>query len=555
MDRHGHKAVKHNVVLIGFMGTGKTTVGVQLARRLKYRFVDTDHEVEQRAGCSVAEIFRAQGETVFRRLERAAIHEAAQRSGCVIATGGGAVQDPQNVESLRRTGVMICLVATPQTVEARLKGSRARPLLHGSGRPGLGRADRLDQIRRLQAARASSYAAADVAIDTSFLTTQEVVKAVERAVSARQVRVELASDRNRGYTIGLAWHGLQDLGGRLATLGLGSRVAVVTDPTVRRRHGAVVLRSLRAAGFTPHLLLVPAGEQAKTLRCAQRLYDQLAARRWERQEAVLALGGGTVGDLAGFVAATYLRGVPLVQVPTTLVAQVDAGIGGKTGVNHPRAKNLIGAFYQPRLVWCDPSVLTTLPRRDFVAGLAEVVKYGVIADEGLFAFVEATIDRIMHVDRDAMLHVVARSCEIKAGIVGRDEQERGERRVLNYGHTLGHAIEAATGYRRFRHGEAVAVGMDFAARLALVLGLCGPDLVERQRRLLERLGLPIRPSLDQRRGRPARYPATAVMAAMALDKKVVRERLHFVLPEKIGRVTIREVEWSVVRRVLDGVET
>lgn len=540
LDGDGQEAVKRNVVLIGFMGTGKTAVGARLARRLGYQFVDTDHEVEQRAGRSVAEIFRSQGEPAFRRLERTVIQEAAQRSGCVIATGGGAVQDPGNVEALRRTGLIVSLAATPRTVEARLKGSRDRPLLQGPGR--------LDRIRRLQAARAPSYAAADVVIDTSFLTAQEVVEAIVRACSARQVRVELALDLGRGYTIGLAWHGLQDLGARMATLGVGSRVAVVTDLTVRRRYGGVVLRSLRAAGFTPHLFLVPAGEQAKTLRCAQRLYDQLVARRWERQDAVLAVGGGTVGDLAGFVSATYLRGVPLVQVPTTLVAQVDASIGGKTGVNHSRAKNLIGAFYQPRLVWCDPSVLTTLPRRDFVAGLAEVVKYGVIADEGLFAFVETTLDRIMRVDRDAMLHVVGRSCEIKAGIAGRDEREQGERRVLNYGHTLGHAIEAATGYRRFRHGEAVAVGMDFAARLAMVLGLCGPDLVERQRRLLERIGLPIRLFSDQLRDRRALH---AVTAAMALDKKVVRERLHFVLPEKIGRVTIREVEWSVVRHALE----
>jgi 3-dehydroquinate synthase len=314
-------------------------------------------------------------------------------------------------------------------------------------------------------------------------------------------------------------------------------VGIVTNPRVGALYGKRVLLSVRAAGFRPFLITVPDGERYKTLRTLGRIYDELVRRRFERGDTLLALGGGVIGDLAGFAAATYLRGVAYVHVPTTVVAQVDSSIGGKTGVDHPAGKNLIGAFHQPILVYTDVSTLATLPRRELIAGLAEVVKYGIVADDAFFAYVEAHAESILGRVPDVLAEVVRRSVELKAGVVERDEKEAGLRRVLNYGHTIGHVVETCTGYGAWRHGEAVAVGMDFAARLAQRMGFCRAELVGRQRALLERLGLPWAP--------PAIAPAT-MTRTMALDKKVARGRVHFVLPEDLGRVRIEPVEAGAV---------
>jgi 3-dehydroquinate synthase len=311
----------------------------------------------------------------------------------------------------------------------------------------------------------------------------------------------------------------------------------VTNPRVGALYAKCVLSSVQAAGLRPFLINVPDGERYKTLRTLGRIYDELVRRRFERGDTLLALGGGVIGDLTGFAAATYLRGVAYVHVPTTVVAQVDSSIGGKTGVDHPAGKNLIGAFHQPVLVYTDVSTLATLPRRELIAGLAEVVKYGVIVEAAFFSYVEAHAEGILGRVPDVLAEVVRRSVELKAGVVERDEKEAGLRRVLNYGHTIGHVVETCTGYGAWRHGEAVAVGMDFAARLAQRMGLCSAELVRRQRALLERLGLPWTP--------PAIAPAK-VTRTMALDKKVARGCVHFVLPEDLGRVRIEPVEADAV---------
>jgi 3-dehydroquinate synthase len=262
------------------------------------------------------------------------------------------------------------------------------------------------------------------------------------------------------------------------------------------------------------------------------VYDELVRRRFERGDMLVALGGGVIGDLAGFVAATYLRGVRYVHVPTTVVAQVDSSIGGKTGVDHPKGKNLIGAFHHPVMVYADVATLRTLPRRELVAGLAEVVKYGVIADHSFFSYLEEQAGSILGGVPDVLVEVVRRSAAVKADVVRQDERETGLRRILNYGHTAGHVVETLTGYSAIRHGEAVAIGMDFAARLAARLDVCGDSLVRRQHTLLERFGLPTR--------LPAITPSRAIQT-MRLDKKVREGRVHFVLPREIGRVTVEPV--------------
>jgi 3-dehydroquinate synthase len=302
--------------------------------------------------------------------------------------------------------------------------------------------------------------------------------------------------------------------------------------------------ALATVGFQPASVVLPAGEPQKSLAVASQLYDQLAEFQADRKTLVIAVGGGVIGDLAGFVAATYARGLPLLMVPTTLLAMVDSSVGGKTGVNHPRAKNLIGAFHQPVGVWIDTAFLTTVPEREYRSGLAEVVKYGVILDADLFAFLETNADAVLSREAGAIRHVVARCCRLKADIVEKDEREEtGLRAVLNYGHTFAHAYETAAGYGSWLHGEAVAAGMVSASRLAERRGLISADLTDRQRRLLARFGLPTA---------PAPWPVATVLAAMRQDKKSVAGRMRFILPRRLGEVALfDDVREADVREVLE----
>jgi len=342
----------------------------------------------------------------------------------------------------------------------------------------------------------------------------------------RTVRVELG---NRSYPIRIGKGLLSHLGRECGDLKLGRRCAVISDRNVAPRYGKAALSSLRDAGFEPVLLTVPGGETAKSLKIVQSCYDRMAAHRLERRSFVVALGGGVVGDLAGFVAATYLRGIPFVQVPTTLMAPVDSSVGGKVGVNLKSGKNLVGAFHQPRLVLCDLVTLTTLPMREFRAGLAEVIKYGIIYDARFFRVIESGMGRLLKRDTNLLARVVARCCEIKAEVVGQDETESGLRAILNFGHTIGHALEAISHYGKYLHGEAISIGQVAAARLSAdVLGL-DPEAVERIRRLLEAAGLPTELKLNSPSQRRA-------LAAMQLDKKVSSGEVRFVLARKIGQV-------------------
>ncbi|MCF7668574.1 MAG: 3-dehydroquinate synthase [Verrucomicrobia bacterium] len=347
----------------------------------------------------------------------------------------------------------------------------------------------------------------------------------------QQVEVLLG---DRGYSINIGSGILGGAGEECRRLGLGKRCAVISDEHVAPLYADTVMDSLAGAGFEPFSIIVPAGEGTKNLRQAADCYNRLAGRRLERSSFILALGGGVVGDLAGFIAATYLRGVHFVQVPTSLLAQVDSSVGGKVGVNLPAGKNLVGAFYQPKLVVCDLDAFNTLPKREFVAGLAEVIKYGVISDPRFFDWLEANIDGILGLDPRLMGYMVAVCCRIKADVVGKDEKEGGLRAILNFGHTIGHAIEAITNYGEFLHGEAVAIGQAMAARLSREqCGLSDAD-ADRIVRLLESAGLPTSVKLDSGQRR-------ALFEAMTLDKKVSGGRVGFVLAPEIGRVVRNQV--------------
>lgn len=350
----------------------------------------------------------------------------------------------------------------------------------------------------------------------------------------------------RAYPIIVGAGALRSVGTRLTALGAGRRTGLVTDRSIMALHGATVTESLRASGLSVTEIFVPQGETAKTLAVAERCWDECLTAGLDRTSTLLALGGGAVGDLAGFVAATYMRGIPLVQLPTTLLAQVDASIGGKVAIDHPRAKNLIGAFHQPRLVVADPSVLSTLPLPDFRSGLAEVVKHGIVLDAAYFGDLEAHVAEILARDLPTLERLIAGSCRLKGRIVQADERESGLRAALNYGHTVGHALEAATRYSRWLHGEAVSLGIVAAAKIAERLGLADAETGERQIRLLRRLGLPV--------GFSGPAPE-AIVRAIGGDKKARDGRVPFVLAPRIGEFRlVFDVPPELVAAVLSEIQ-
>lgn len=340
------------------------------------------------------------------------------------------------------------------------------------------------------------------------------------------------SSLDRSYQILIKRGLIEEVGPRLLELGVGKRAALITNPTVMGLYGNDLMKSLESAGFGVVVIEMPDGEEFKNLGEASKVYDRLVQEKLDRSSPVVALGGGVVGDLAGFVAATYLRGVPYVQVPTTLLAQVDSSVGGKTAVNHPMGKNLIGSFYQPKLVIIDPDVLSTLDERDVRTGLAEVVKHGIIRDKDYFEFLELKAKKILGLAHE-IEEAIERSCEIKASVVSEDEREAGVRAILNFGHTFGHAIEAVAGYSTYRHGEAVSMGMLMAAGFSAELGLCDATLVDRIKGLLDSLGLPT--------GVPKLSPDD-ILDSIFLDKKVMAGRVRFVLLKGLGEVVIEEVD-------------
>jgi 3-dehydroquinate synthase len=333
----------------------------------------------------------------------------------------------------------------------------------------------------------------------------------------------------RSYRILIGPGLLSRAGTLLEEAGCTGKVGVITDRNLAQHHLRPLLRSLRHAGFDAISVILPPGERTKSLRTIALILDRLVREKFERRSTLVALGGGVIGDLTGFAAAIYLRGIPFVQVPTSLVAQVDSSVGGKTGVDHRLGKNLIGAFHQPRCVLIDTATLRTLPTREWIAGLAEVIKYGVIADDTFFDFLERDIDRILHYEEQAVSRIITRSCEIKAHVVAEDEREADRRRILNFGHTVGHALEAISGYRGLVHGEAVGIGMVQEADIARHLGLCGKEVVDRIRRLVRAAGLPY----DM-----PNVPFSRLWDAMLTDKKVQQGTVYCVLPRRIGDVAI-----------------
>jgi shikimate kinase/3-dehydroquinate synthase len=532
-----------NLIITGFSGTGKSLVAMEIALRLNWRFIDTDDEIVKQTGKPIAEIFRQDGEDKFRELEREMIRKACQQRQTVIAIGGGAIVDPQNYELLAKTGLIVCLEAKPETIYERLfREAASSP--HREVRPLLAVDNPLERIRQLKASRQPHYAKANWTVHTDGLSVSEVAEEVIRAsrllrrTDSSQLSAIIDKDiacvvetKTQSYPIFVGYGLLDKLGEKMKKAALFGTATVISDENVFSLYGSKVKGILKDAGFAVNSFVVPPGEATKNMDYAIKIYDFLVKHRAERDDIIIALGGGMVGDLAGLVAATFLRGMPWVQVPTSLVAMVDASIGGKVGVNHPEGKNLIGAFYQPNLVLADPQILTTLPQRELTSGCAEVIKHGMILDEEFVQFLESNVNKLTKLEPEALARAIARSAAIKAQVVSQDEKEReGKRTILNYGHTIAHGLEAATQYKRFLHGEAVAIGMVGAAKLSQRLGLLPSAAVERQQALLQKFDLPTGFSgLD----------LTEITRAMELDKKTKEKTIRWVLLQDIGKVVIR----------------
>jgi 3-dehydroquinate synthase len=554
-----------SVVLVGMMGAGKSTIGRRLSARLHLPFQDADSEIElAHAGMTIPEIFAAHGEPYFRDGEARVIARLLDSGPTVLATGGGAVMREETRNRIDAKAVSIWLQADADIILRRVRRRADRPLLQT--------ADPAATIERLLEEREPVYRHADLTIWSRDVPHEKIVDECIEALHvflcggeakehqghkmtapfkhSDSVIVDVALDE-RAYDIVIGRDVLRSLGARIAALRPGARTAIVTDRNVAKHWLEKTEASLAAAGIATSRIVVEEGEGSKTYAGLEQVSEALIAAKIERNDLVVALGGGVVGDLAGFAAAILRRGVDFVQVPTSLLAQVDSSVGGKTGINSPQGKNLLGAFHQPLLVIADTAVLDTLSPRQFRAGYAEVAKYGVLGDEGFFTWLEANHADIF-AGGPAREHAIATSCRAKAAIVARDERENGERALLNLGHTFGHALEAATGFSdRLFHGEGVAVGMVLAAELSAELGMISQSDAIRIERHLAEVGLPTHLQDIAGFAQEGLADADALMTLMAQDKKVKRGRLTFILLQAVGRAVITsDVEPAVVRDFL-----
>ena len=516
-----------SLVLVGLMGAGKTSIGRRLAARLGLPFRDADTEIELAAGCSIPELFARYGERSFRDGERRVIRRLLAGDPLVLATGGGAFMDPETRTTIRSDSLSVWLRCTLPTLVRRVASRSNRPLLKDG--------DPAEILADLMQKRHPTYAEADLVVDCGDeppdYTTTRVIDALHAWQSPRRLHVALTSTQ---YDVVVGEGLLARAGALLAPVLPQKRAVVVTDTTVAGLHLAQLLASLSETGVETQSIVVPPGEASKSVAGYTDLVGKLLDAGVERRTTVVALGGGVVGDLAGFAAATTLRGLPFIQVPTTLLSQVDSSVGGKTGINTTHGKNLVGAFHQPRMVLADAGVLATLPPRELRAGYAEIAKAGLIGDAAFFAWCEAHGPALIAGDRDLQAEAVLRACAFKAAVVGDDEREErpsGGRALLNLGHTFGHALEAEVGYGGgLLHGEAVAVGLGLAVRLSTRLGHCPPATAERVAAHLEAVGLPSEPGMLNRR-----FSAARLIANMRRDKKMRDGQLYFVLLRDVGQ--------------------
>lgn len=540
-------ALKHtpgNIILIGMMGAGKTTVGKLLAKHLGKTFIDSDEEIQRRTGVTIPHIFDVEGEAGFRMRETGVIQELLMRDGIVLATGGGAVLNPQNRTTMKQNGIVVYLKSNVHDLWQRTRHDHNRPLLQTENPRA--------RLQELHDQRDPLYMeTADLIVNTGKQSVQILLEKLQHQLEDIKPK-NTTMDSMQTLNVGLAERSypIHIGSGLLERIDLllphipRKRTVIVSNTTVAPLYLQRLSDGLMANGVQVQSVILPDGEQYKSGESLNTIYDALLTARSERSTPLIALGGGVIGDITGYAAATYLRGVPFIQIPTTLLSQVDSSVGGKTGINHPLGKNMIGAFYQPRVVLADTTVLDTLPDKELRAGIAEVIKYGLIRDLPFLEWLEANMSKLLARDTEALQYAIARSCQNKAEVVGSDERESGERALLNLGHTFGHAIENGMGYGVWLHGEAVAAGTIMAADLSQRLGWLSAQDVARVRKLFEQSGLPvISPKLGT-----GKY-----LVLMGLDKKVADGKIRFVLLKSLGQAVMTgDVPQALLEQTLEA---
>ena len=523
----------NNVVLVGFMGSGKTTVGRALADRTGRRFIDLDDEIAADAGRSIADIFADEGEAGFREREARGLERALRQDHAIIAAGGGAPLRDENWRTIRNGNYVVALTAEPAELARRLNGANGRPLLQP---------DVPSAIASLLPARMARYLDADLVVNTDGQSPAEISTHIEGHLPSGGLQRILIDVPGSPHEVTVGSHLTSMVGAALHRMKISGTVLVVSDNVVGQRYGGPLIDALAADGITARLHLVPSGEPAKELAVLAGIYEALAASGIDRQGVLVALGGGAVGDVAGFAAATWMRGIRYLQLPTTLLAMVDSSIGGKTAINLPAGKNLAGAVHQPSAIFCDLEYLATLPDEEYRASLAEVIKAAVIADRSLVDWLLVNLPAVLRRDPPAIHEAITRAIAVKAAVVAQDPEEAGARAILNYGHTVGHALERAAGFGRLRHGEAVAWGMEVAAHISVASGACRPEAVAPQHTLLGDAGLLAAPPAIER---------AALLEAMRHDKKSRGGEPRWVLLRDIGRAEYgKVVDPSVVEASL-----
>ena len=534
------------------MGSGKTTVGRALAKKLHKRFIDSDHEIEARTGVSIPVIFEIEGEASFRQREAETIAELTALDDVVLATGGGAILNEKSRQYLHERGTVIYLRAGINSILQRTRNDKNRPLLRT--------VDPRKKLEELETQRHPLYQeVAHLVIETGRPNVQFLVQTILDKLApanstqcVQDVNTDMPSSGSRFR------HDLRvDLGERSYPITIGTdllvdqvllqnqikgqRVAIVTNTVVAPLYLGTLEKTLRSLGKEVVSVILPDGEEHKNWSNLMVIFDVLLEKKCDRKTTLVALGGGVVGDMTGFAASAYMRGIPFVQIPTTLLSQVDSSVGGKTGINHPLGKNMIGAFYQPEAVLADISSLSTLPDNEVSAGLAEVIKHGAIIDPVFFDWIEANISQLRAKDTQALSYAIQRSCEIKADVVRQDEREGGLRAILNFGHTFGHAIESGLGYGKWLHGEAVGCGMVMAADLSYRLGYIDYVARTRIKQLVEAAGLPsIAPDLGEQRW----------LDLMEVDKKNEGGQIKFILLKPLGTAHITTVPKEILLQTL-----
>ena len=544
----------NNIFLVGFSGTGKSEIGPIVSNILSYKFIDLDTEIVKYFNKSIDKIFSEDSEEVFRMKESELLKYYGSSSQFVIATGGGVITSNDNYELMKSRGFIVCLEATPQTIFNRLTSENSKDEI----RPMLKDNLSIDSIMNIKNKRQQYYAKSDWTIHTDNLTPYQSAEEVSKIYNTfvnldaskfiqKDMKANLAgmvTYSNGACPIYSGWDIYADIPKIFSQLDIQGNLFLISDRNVYSLYGEEVEKFIASTGKKVFSYELEPGEQNKTFDSISNVYSWLAESKAQRRDTIVALGGGVVGDMAGFVAATYNRGLGFIQIPTSLAAMVDASVGGKTAVDLPEGKNLVGAFYQPKVVIADVSTLKSLPHRETMEGWAEAIKHGLILDKQLFEVFENRYQELLDLEPNLTTDVVKRSIQIKAEVVSQDEKEtRGIRTLLNYGHTIGHGLEAATGYHQLLHGEAVSIGMMGAAMIGNRMGITNSSILERQLSILKKFDLPI--SFNN-------INIESIKSAMSLDKKAVGSSINWVLLSEIGHAEVNSnVDNSVVDNVLE----